>query len=852
MPLILKANGQRIYIRSNIGQAHPQLYGVQGWSYIKDRSETANLFSFGLIEPCLANGTRYVPGIRDEILIYKSEADYTADRRWFGGVATNVSDKVAHRPKNQYATAYRFECAAFDLLLDKEIRQPLKAGMSWRDLLVYLLETHFSGVISSDYSFINNPVSAPPIRINNGTVRTLLSAMRSLTGHDYMVDAYRRLHVFQSMDIPGSFALTDTPTTGIMAWDTLPAITREGQAVYNIVRQPFQNQVGINEWPGETFSGKGDPKGQGGQLPLLRTPTDSEQSTFLDERFDGNIFGSQWNELDDTATHHVDYPNQGWLFPTAGQCQIVGGNGTLANVALISSTFYQAVESAYLVQEFQLTNAVGEGYIALFTVNNGTSESDFRAGLKIENGALKALDGTTLVASLGVTDNYILWVTLTADGWQYDILGGAFGTKQTLRVETGIIHQTDYRIAPIVNKNLKGSINSVRYRKSDRGVVLEINGQKKTVGLESSDTDLPDIDAFLNVDETPALLKFRAANDISIVASVASATQFNVANGDGSKFLPGQRLLIGSNIIEEFHGKAGYVQSVTGDTIRLISPGVTGLLTGQQILVNTTVPAEGDKIVIRYAYAKGDEATAYDPPSIEKYGALPITLDEKEHIRHFDDAQMEAENNLSRYKDGILRIEFTSNDRLIISEPDSLTAIPVTLTRRPDVINKTLTLKRVEVTPVGDSGNRQAYRLVLESADPVTPFSDLFKNRNLIIGSDGEIRFTLNISDEEVSSDDIQIQRIDSAYITWANPAKRLWGTFKWKPDSSIPSTSNGQPVGLLLAITKSSGYEPPPTPEPLDGQAIGLLLALTYSSEAPVSTAGTPTGLLLAITKQL
>jgi hypothetical protein len=850
MPLIIKANGQRVYSRGGNGQAHQQLYGVLGWSHIKDRSEVANLFSFGYLEPCFSDGSRYVPGIRDEILVFNNELDYQADKRRFGGLMTNVEDRVTHKTGSGYAVGYRFECASFDILLDKEIRQPLKAGMTWQELLIFLLQSHFSGVISTDYSFIQNTIAAPPIRINNGSVRTLLSAMRSLTGHDYFVDEYRRLHVQQSANQPGTFQLNDTPDSGFMAWDSLPVISREGRALYNIVRQPFQNQVSIDEWDGETFTGKGDPKGQGGQLPLLRTPTDSQESTFLDERFDGSIFGEQWIEFDDTATHHVDYPNQGWMFPAEGQCQIVGGTGTLGGVALFSTDFYQYVESAYLVQEFQLTNATGEGYICLFTT--GTTSGDFKAGLRVLNGALKALDGTTLIASLGTTDNYILWVTMTADGWQYDILGGSYATKQTIRTETGITHETDYRIAPIVNKNMQGSINSVRYRKSDRGLVLEINGQKKTVGLESSDTDLPDIDAFLNVDETPALLKFRAAEDLSVIASVASATVFNVAVGQGVKFKIGQRLLIGDNIVEEFNGKAGIVANVATDTITLVSPGITGLAMGQQILINTTVPAAGDKIVVRYGYAKSDEATAYDSNSIDQYGPLPVTLDEKEHLKTFDDAQMEAENYLSRYKDGILKIALTSNDSLIRTEPDSLTAIPVLFTRRPDGINKTLILNRVEVTPVGNGGKRLAYNLTLESADPITPFDDLVRNRSLIIGSNGEIRLTLGLTDSTVSDVECFVTRIDSAYITWANPAKRRWGEFKWKPDESIPTeTGGGEPYGLLLAITKPSGYTPPAV-NPSGGQPVGLLLAITQPGVNPIpqNPTGTPVGLLLTITK--
>ncbi len=781
MPLILKAGGNRIYMRGSNGAAKTQLYGVQEWTYVKDRAETSNLFSFGFPEPCLADGSRYIPAVRDEVFIYKSEADYAGDVRWFGGLLTSVNDAIIQRGNGGYIAGYRLEAQSFDILLDKEIRQTQKAGLSWEALLTFLLSAHFSTQLSNDYSFISNPASAPPIRINNGNLRTLLKAMRQLTNHDYYVDAYKRLHVFEVASVPGSFQVNDEPMGGITVWDERPTITHEGRAIFNIVRQPFQNLVTLNDWPGESFTGKGDPTGQGGQLPLLRTPSTIEQTTYLEDKFDGTSFDpSIWIETDTTTTEHVDYPNQGFLFPAEGQLQVVGGLFSLADVALISQEYFGFVESAYIVQEFQLTSLSGEGYIAVFTDGAWDHTSHFKAGLHVDGGALLALDDTVLVASLDTTINYILWVTMTPDGWQYDIQGGEFATKQRLRTETGITHLTDYKVAPVINADMEASINSFRFRQSDRGVVLELNGEKKVVGLEASDADLPDIDAFLNVDETPALIKFRAAQDISLIASVASNTQFTAATGHGVKFKSGQRLLIGDNIVEEFNGKAGIVASVAGDVVTLVSPGITGMAPGKQILIDTTVPAKDDKIVVKYGYSRWDEAVAYDQSSVDKYGPLPVTLDEKDHIKRFDDAQAEAENFLTRYKDGILTIAFTSNHKLIPVEPEPMTAIGVKLTKRPDPIERTLVLQRVEIKEKGGLG--ASYTLQLESADPVKPLEDLFRGRSLVIGADGAIRFSVNLTDEEIDLDELTIRAVSSPYITWANPENRCYGEFKWKP----------------------------------------------------------------------
>lgn len=788
MPLILKAGGDRIYIRGGQGQALTQLYGVKGWSYIKDRAGNANQFTFDFPEPCLVDGTRYIPTVRDEIFIYQSEADYTDDIRWFGGLITGYTDTTIQLKGSNYIAGYRIEAQSFDIILDKELRQPQKAGYTWENLLSFLLQTHFSTQLASDYSLIDNPASAPPVRINNGTLRTLLRAMRSLTDYDFFVDAYKRLTVYRAQDRPGTFKLEDQPESGMTVWDSRPVITRDARAIYNIVRQPFQSHVSLNDWDGQTFTGTGDPKGGGGQIALARTPATIEETIYLQEKFDGNSFDSSiWLESDDTATHHVDYPNQGYLFPANGQCQVVGGTGTLGGVALQSAEFFQYIEGAYIVQEFQLTNATGDGYICLFTDGAGVATGNFKGGLRVLDGALKALDGTTLLAAMGTTDNYLLWVTLTADGFQYDIQGGPYATKQRLRTETGITHATDYKIAPIINKNLQGSINSVRYRSSEKNVILEINGEKKVVGLEATDTDLPDIDAFLNLDEYPALLKFKAAEDIALIGGVTSATIFTAATGQGSKFRTGHRLLVGDNIVEEFNGKSGIVAGVAGDVVTLVSPGISGMSPGQQILIGTSVPAKGDKLVFRYGFIKEDEAVAADQASIDVYGPFPITLEQKDHIKRFDDAQLEAENFLKKYRDGILKIAFTSNSTLLPNEPDPMTAIPVLLNKRADPINRTLILQRVEITPKG--GRDYAYNLTLESADPTTPLDDLVTNRNLIIGQDGTIKFSIVPTEKEVASvDDLVIRAASSLYITWANPEGRKYGEFKWKP----PEGSSG------------------------------------------------------------
>ena len=780
MPLILKAAGNRIYCRGGQGQALTQIYNVQDWLYVKDRADNANTFTFALSEPCLADGSRWTPSQRDEIFIYKNESDYTNDIRWFGGILTEFTDTMVQRG-SAFIAGYRMSAHSFDIVLDKELRQPLKAGMAWEDLLKFLLTNHFGNQLSTDYSNISNTAAAPPVKIVNNSLRVLLRNMRKLTGHDFYVDAYKKLHVFRSQDILGSFTLDDQPLSGMTVWDKRPTVNRESRAVYNIVRQPFQSHIGKDEWDGETFTAKGDPKGQGGQIPLLRTPATIEESVYFQDKFDGAIDTALWVETDVNTTQHVDYPNQGYMFSALGQLQVVGGTGTLGGVALVSADFQEVRTSAYIIQEFQLTNATGDGYIAAFTDGSGLTAGAIKGGLRVLDGALKALDGTTLIASLDLTANYLIWVTLTSDGFQYDIQGGVYATKTKLRIETGVTHLTDYKVSPIIGKSLKCSINSIRYKSNDRNLVVSINDVVKVVGLEQADTDLPDIDAFLNVDETPALIKFRAAEALSFIASVGSTTSITVTTGHGVKFKAGHRLLIGDNVVEAFNGREAFVSSVAGDVVTIKSPGLSGMSMGQGILINTTVPAKDDKIIVKYGYIKQDEAVASDQNSIDSYGNYPITLPEKDHIKRFDDAQLEAENFLEKYKDGLLKISFSSNSKLMPIEPQPMTYIPVALNLRPDPINKPVALQRVEVRPRGL--DQFSYELDLESADPTTPLDDLVVGRALIVGTDGAIRFAVVETEKEVSNvEDITIRTAASLYILWSNAGNKKYGEFRWKP----------------------------------------------------------------------
>jgi hypothetical protein len=795
MPLILKAAGNRIYTRNGLGQAREQLYGVQRWTYIKDRSEVADLFTFDFPEPCLIDGSRYIPAQRDEIIIYRSEADYDSDIRWFGGLLTDLQDKSVMAPNGGYQVSYTIQAQAFNIILDKELRQPVLANMTWGNLIKLLVQRHFNGQLSQTLDNIVNPVNAPPIRVNNGTMRELLRAMRTLTGYDFTVDAYKRLHVFLAAENPAPFELTDSDP-GILIFDRRPEVRTESRQIFNIVRQPYKDLVSSTAWDGESFTAKGDPKGTGGRLPLLRTPATAEESIFIEEGFESDTLDATiWTETDDTNTHHPDYPNHGYLFPALGQLQILGGAGTLGLPALLTDGFHAYRENAYIVQEFQLTSETGEGYIAVFTNGEGLETGNIKAGLHVVDGALKALDGTTLVASLGLTTNYILWLIQTPDGWQYDILGGDYGTRQTLRTETGVTHLSDYMLGPILNKSLTCSINSFRYQTNELGIVLEIDGQRKTVGLERSSTDLPAIDAFLNTDETPAVLKFRAATAIGVIDAVTNDTQFDLATGQGLGLKTGHRLLVGTNILEAFDGQEAFVEAVSGDTVTLASPGLADLTPGQIVLANTTVPAKDSAILLKYSYERADEATVSDPDSIARFGEFPLTLPEKSHIRDFTSAFLEAQSNLRRLKDGILKISFTSHSRLI-DEPDSLMALTVNLSRRPDPIQRELTIQRVVITPDGET---HRYAIDAESADPVRPLDELLRGgHTLTIGSDGAIVLEVKMEDREASdAEDITVREVDTLFITLANPDNRRFGEFRLKDTWFALELEDGS--GVLL-----------------------------------------------------
>jgi hypothetical protein len=148
-----------------------------------------------------------------------------------------------------------------------------------------------------------------------------------------------------------------------------------------------------------------------------------------------------------------------------------------------------------------------------------------------------------------------------------------------------------------------------------------------------------------------------------------------------------------------------------------------------------------------------------------------------------------------------LTLSFTSNEHLIPNAPEPMTAISVKLNKRPDPIDKMLILQQVEITPNG--GNGFHYALRLESADPIRPLDDLFRGRSLLIGSDGEIRFSLNLSEQVVSGHDLSVQEAASSYILWSNPEQRRYGEFTWKSPaggSGVLDFSDAD-NGIYLAI---------------------------------------------------
>ena len=339
-----------------------------------------------------------------------------------------------------------------------------------------------------------------------------------------------------------------------------------------------------------------------------------------------------------------------------------------------------------------------------------------------------------------------------------------------------------YRATTNHGGSFSTSINSVRYQTNELGIILDIDSQQKTVGLERSATDLPGIDAYLNRDETPAVLKFRAATSIAVIGSVTDATHFSVSTGQGLGFTKGNRLLIGTDVVESFDGREAFVESASGDDITLVSPGLTGMAVGQLVLVNTTVPAKDAAVLVRYAYERQDEATVSDLDAIAQYGEYPLTLPEQDHIQDFNSAFLQAQSFLERFKNGITQVSVSSNSALI-TEPDSLQALAVNLTRRPDPVNRTVTISRVVVKPAGEN---YRYEIQGESADPVKPLDDLAKGRNLVIGSDGAIIFEVGIADQEASdAEDITVREVSTLYIDLANADNRRLGEWRLEPIES-------------------------------------------------------------------
>jgi hypothetical protein len=779
---ILTVNDKRVYVRNKSGGYHDRFGYISKFVYTQNRAGVPDLFAFDVVAPGFNDDTKWIPKKRDEIKVYKTDADLTGGNIWFGGLITFKRDRNMFR-ENDFTPVYTIEAQSYDVLLEKQIRQEQVANLTWKQLIELILTNHYQGQLSQDFQYIVNGDSAPPVQVVNSTLGTLLKSMKQITQHDYYVDELKRLHVFKNEDNPASFTLTDTSPSPAVLKHTGPiTVSNDSRQLVNVVRQPFIEEVTKDEWEGESFLAKGDPKGQrGGYFPLLRKPQTKEKESVLDDKFEGSIDAQKWLESDVVTTQHPDYLNQGYLFSAEGQLQIVGGPGTLGVVALQSQEFVSYVNGSYLVFEFQLTDITGSGFFGCFSDGVGISVINLKAGFKVVDNQLLSLDDTVLVSALNpdaqTFPNYVLWVTMTSDGWQYHIQGGEFATRKLIHTETGITHLSSYKVLLTTNEDAQASINSVQFRNNIRSILLKVNGEVKTVGFESLDAELPDIDAYLNVDESPALIKFKGSTGIGTIVSSIGQTSFTVSTGQGALFTVGDRLLIGRDIVEEFQGQVAFVQSVSGDTINLVGSGATNLVNGNLVLIGTTVPGYEEKVEVEYSYLQEDEAVASDPDSVDEHGSLPITLEKNDFISDFDTALRQAEAYLSRFTQGITRVSFKSNS-VLIDEPSTLESLQVSLNKRDEPIDRTFTISKVTTR---QNGKVFTYDVEAETADPVSPLETVFKNQRLIIGNDGVIRLTATLREREYTKDEVTTKKLTSQHITWDNPENRKWGEFKWK-----------------------------------------------------------------------
>ena len=117
-----------------------------------------------------------------------------------------------------------------------------------------------------------------------------------------------------------------------------------------------------------------------------------------------------------------------------------------------------------------------------------------------------------------------------------------------------------------------------------------------------------------------------------------------------------------------------------------------------------------------------------------------------------------------------------------MGEPDTLQTLLVSLAKRPEPISRQLTIQEVIVSPAGRA--QYAYEVTAESADPVKPLEDRIVGRNLVIGQDGVLRFTVSLTDKAVLAPDLTVRDVTSEglFITLGNPHHRKLGEFRLKP----------------------------------------------------------------------
>lgn len=444
----------------------------------------------------------------------------------FGGIINAVF------PKRISGTVLSYEvtAAGYHKTLDyvetfRDNFASAKAGVIIRTLL-----NKYAPWITATPATIQDGPVVSQLDVRNRNMAELFSELSQDAGFVFYVDDNKVAFFKPKEEFRASLLIKDAATTYIPeSLEVVPDFSR----VVNVVKVIGGPQKGKSVT--ETFTGDGTVA----NFSLEFKPFGINQASLLEDDFSGTLFSpAQWLETD--VTNPSPPPNHvsadGYIFPEFNRLQVVGGNGTLGQVALTSTETYQGkIGREFLCEEVFIT-ALSEGVVCAVTDGIGSTLADVKTGFFLKSsGALHivvngvdttlsqytdsagAVQAVAPTFQISQTYNFMVRITAVASNIvaslevqggttpNYGTVGGRKWSLFSSVTLTSTPDPTFVGFAPILSTNAQLTIRSAKLR-GQVPVTLTVAGVPKVVGTETATSTF--MDAFVDVNSIPNRLRF--------------------------------------------------------------------------------------------------------------------------------------------------------------------------------------------------------------------------------------------------------------------------------------------------------------------------------------------------------